>query len=154
MLSKNGEMDADRVRDYILETFPGVSMIDDEENLFFFYDRDNRVPFVSIVTSNKYDSFSDLDRPDVYRLNFGVRKDTYKRFFQTDKMPLESGHDFTALDAIMPHPEYGKVYWLCVLNPSDGTFETLKSMLAEAYELAVGKYNAAQTARKPGSERS
>ena len=37
---------------------------------------------------------------------------------------IHGGHDFTALDRIMPHPVYGKMYWVCVLNPSDETFRT------------------------------
>jgi hypothetical protein len=33
------------------------------------------------------------------------------------------------------------MYWVCVLNPSDETFETnVRQLLAEAYDLAVSKY--------------
>jgi len=37
----------------------------------------------------------------------------------------------------MPHPVYGKMYWVCVLNPSAETFETVKGLLAEAYEAGM-----------------
>ena len=47
------------------------------------------------------------------------------------------GYDFTALDRMMPHPVYGKMYWVCVLNPSIATFERVQSLLAEAYDLAA-----------------
>jgi hypothetical protein len=53
----------------------------------------------------------------------------------------QSGYDFTALDQVMPHPIYGRMYWVCVLNPRDETFETkVQPLLVEAYELAVSKY--------------
>jgi predicted DNA-binding protein (MmcQ/YjbR family) len=49
-------------------------------------------------------------------------------------------HDFTALDRLMPHPVYGRNHWVCVLNPSEATFETLKPLLEEAYDRAVERY--------------
>ena len=39
----------------------------------------------------------------------------------------------------MPHPVYGKMHWVCVLNPSAATFAKVQELLAEAYEMAVGK---------------
>jgi uncharacterized protein DUF6194 len=48
-----------------------------------------------------------------------------------------SAHDFTALDTIMPHPDYATQSWLCLLNPSDATFQKIRPLLNEAYELAV-----------------
>lgn len=38
---------------------------------------------------------------------------------------VASVYDFTALDQIMPHPVYGKMFWVCVLNPSAATFQSL-----------------------------
>ena len=37
----------------------------------------------------------------------------------------------------MPHPVYRRNHWVCVLNPSEKTFEKLKPLLAEAYAIAV-----------------
>ena len=37
----------------------------------------------------------------------------------------------------MPHPVYGPNHFVCVLNPGDTTFETVKPLLREAYEIAV-----------------
>ena len=51
-----------------------------------------------------------------------------------------AGHDFTALDQLLPHPVYARLYWVCVLNPSAATFEVVKPLLANAYGLAVSKY--------------
>jgi hypothetical protein len=37
----------------------------------------------------------------------------------------------------MPHPVYGRMYWACVLNPSDSTWERVHVWLAEAYDQSV-----------------
>jgi hypothetical protein len=39
----------------------------------------------------------------------------------------------------MPHPIYGRNHFVCVLNPSDETFESLKALLEEAYKIAAGR---------------
>jgi hypothetical protein len=145
---------------YITETFEGVDVVAVSDASFFFYNPDSNVPpdhrfpFVTIVTSDAYDqaSFSDLSRPEVFRLNIGISKQTFRSRFGLPKPPsrrdsaAESGenssdYDFTALDQVMPHPVYGRMYWVCVLNPSDETFETdVRPLLAEAYDLAVSRY--------------
>ena len=65
-----------------------------------------------------------------------------------DSAAPSSDYNFTALDQVMPHPVYGRMYWVCVLNPSDETFETkVRPRLTGAYELAVSKYKR-QVARR------
>ena len=145
-------MDDTQISEYILETFEGVNVVTDSGNSFFFYDPENKIPFVTIVTNDQYDDVSDLGREGVYRLNIGVSKQTYQSLFRTEtddgvEIPHNEGHDFTALDTLMPHPVYGKMYWVCVLNPSDATFETLRPMLREAYDIAVKKYERLAAAR-------
>jgi hypothetical protein len=53
---------------------------------------------------------------------------------------VDTGHDFTVLDQLLPHPVYGWMSWVSVLNPSAATFDTVKPLLVKAYELAVGKF--------------
>ena len=143
-------MDQDAIRGYIASTFTGVdTVVGSEEggapevawgDTFFIYDPDRnledarRFPFATIVTSDygDFDNASNLDRPGVFRLNVGVSKETYGSLFDDG-----AEHDFTALDRLMPHPVYGRYHWVCVLNPSDATFETLMPLLAEAYGRAV-----------------
>ena len=48
--------------------------------------------------------------------------------------------DFAAIDVIMPHPVYAWMSWICVLNPSENTFDRLKPLIDEAYTLAKKKY--------------
>ena len=146
---------------YITDTFKGVDVVVAMDASFFFYNPDSNVPpdhrfpFVTIVTNDLHDQFSNLNRPSVFRLNIGVAKQTFRSLFGSPALPSEkdgatesddslsdSDYDFTALDKVMPHPVYGRMYWVCVLNPSDETFETkVRPLLGEAYELAVGKYN-------------
>jgi hypothetical protein len=80
----------------------------------------------------------------VFRLNFGVGKETFLSLFgsQADASEAdgdEPGYDFTALDRIMPHPVYRKMFWVCVLNPSAAMFERVRPLLAEAYARVAGR---------------
>ena len=142
----------------ITKTCEGVDVVTDSGNSFFFYNPDknvpldHRFPFVTLVTSDLYDQFSHLNRPSIFRLNIGIGKQTFRSLEGSSSLPSDrdsaaisgenaSGYDFTALDQVMPHPVYGRMYWVCVLNPSDETFETnVRQCLSEAYDLAVSKY--------------
>jgi hypothetical protein len=81
---------------------------------------------------------SNLDRKGVFRLNIGLSSETYDSLFEAKG----ATYDFTQLDALMPHPVYGVNHWVCVLNPSVKTFETLKPLLAEAHARAAHRYEA------------
>ena len=143
-------MDEDAIRRYVESTFRGVDIqVASAEDgapeiawgdTFFIYDPQRnfegtrRFPFATIVTKDygDFDNASNLNRPGVFRLNIGVSKETFGRLF-----PENDERDFTALDVLMPHPVYGVNHWVSVLNPSDATFETLKPLLSEAYDIAV-----------------
>jgi len=137
-------MDEDAVASWIDAAFAGTDRVVTDGSSFFFYDPDHLFPFATLVTTNLYDQASDLDRPGVYRLNVGVSKETWIRLFgrpttrEQAAHGLGSGtdveHDFTALDTLMPHPVYGRMFWVSVLNPSVSTFELVKPLLADAYE--------------------
>jgi predicted DNA-binding protein (MmcQ/YjbR family) len=49
-------------------------------------------------------------------------------------------YDFSKLDKIMPHPVYGWMSWICVINPSSSTYEKLEPLIDEGYQLALKKY--------------
>lgn len=127
---------------------------------FFIYDPDHdpalgptgphRFPFATIVTKDygDFDNASNLDRPGVFRLNIGLPRRRFLELFGPaipEAGPdgvVRTGHDFTALDTLMPHPVYAAHGWVCVLNPSAATFRTLEPLLAEAYADAVRRYDA------------
>lgn len=142
------------IAQYIIDTFDGIHTVTADGNTFFFYDPDRKFPFATLVTNDAYDQTSDLNRPSVFRLNIGIGKQTYRSLFgsrtptSAEDGGVDSGYDFTALDRLLPHPVYGKMYWVCVLNPSATTFQAaVQPLLAEAYDLAVSKY-AKRAARK------
>ena len=142
-------VDEAAIRDYVASTFDGVDVeIASREggapeiawgDTFFIYDPERnlegagRFPFATIVTKDygDFDNASNLNREDVFRLNIGVSKKTYEGLFG------EGHYDFAALDQLMPHPVYGTNHWVCVLNPSQPTFEKLKPLLAEAHDIAA-----------------
>lgn len=138
-------MDEQHITDYITRTFAGVETSTALGYTFFFYGSDRMLPFTTIATAdNEGDRVSNLDRPGVFRLNIGVSKPTFQALLGTGKVDV-SAYDLTALDTIMPHPDYAAQSWICVLNPSDATFEKLQPLLAEAYELAVRRANRLKT---------
>lgn len=132
-------MDEATITRYIRDSFDGVDVITAAGDTFFMYDPDHKFPFATIVTKdNEYDNASNLDRPEVFRLNIGVSKPTFLSLF-APQTAADAGRDFAALDRLMPHPVYGKMYWVSVINPTAATFEAVKPLLTEAYEMAVRK---------------
>ena len=133
-------MNESAVVDYIINKFPNVETTTDYGYKMFFYSSDRKLSFATLISSDyDYDHISNLDRPGVYRLNIGVSKQTFQSLFGTDKVNVED-YDFTALDVIMPHPEYAQYHYICVLSPSEATFEKICSLLAEAHEIAARRY--------------
>lgn len=125
---------------YITDTFAGVETADNFGYTFFFYGSDHKLPFATLsATDNEYECVSNLNRPGVFRLNIGVSKETFQSLFGTDGVTI-SDYDFTVLDRIMPHPEYARQFFVCVLSPSDATFQAIKPLLAEAYDIAVRRH--------------
>lgn len=129
------------VTDYIMKTFPDVETTTNFGYTFFFYRSDHMLPFATIASpDNEYESISNLNRPGVFRLNIGVSRETFQSLFGTAKVDV-SGYDFTALDVIMPHPDYSPQSFICVLSPSEETFERIRPLLAEAYDIAARRFN-------------
>lgn len=139
-------MDEAAIIRYITETFEGIEMITADDNIFFFYGSEHKFPFATLMTNDDNDNASDLNRPGIFRLNIGVSKPTFRALFGATPSPRDTDtaaandHDFTALDRLLPHPVYGQMFWICVLNPGEATFTTaVQPLLAEAYDLAVGR---------------
>ena len=133
-------MNESSVVDYITKAFAGVETTENFGYTFFFYRSDRKLPFATLISSDyDYDRISNLDRPGVFRLNIGISKQTFQSLFGTAKVDV-SNYDFTALDVIMPHPDYAQHHFICVLSPSEATFERVQPLLAEAYDIAVRRY--------------
>lgn len=151
MNANENPVDAASITQYILETFDGVYAADAWGDTFFFYNPGRTLPdefyFATLKSrDDDYDRASDLNRPSVFRLNIGIGKATYRAVLGAPPArpdaagAADPNYDFAALDRLLPHPVYGRQYWVCVLNPSAATFEAVKPLLAEAYGLAAAKY--------------
>jgi len=130
-------MTEDDITQHLIDMLGGGHLEVADDNTFFFHGADNKFPFATIVTKdNEFDSASNLNRPGVFRLNMGVSKETFRGLFGEAE---PSGIDDTALDRLMPHPVYARMYWVSVINPSAATFETVKPLLAEARKLLASR---------------
>jgi Family of unknown function (DUF6194) len=126
-------MTEDAITDYLIEMLAGGHFQIADDNTFFFHDGDDKFPFATIVTKDsEFDNASKLDRPGAFRLNIGVGKESFRALFGETPAAI----DPAALDTLMPHPVYGKMYWVSVISPGATTFEKVKPLLAEALALA------------------
>ena len=125
------------VAGYIVSVFEHVEVSEAWGYTMFFYRDAHRLPFATLIAQNtEHDRVSNLDRPGVYRLNIGIEKATFQSLFNSSIQP-----DYTALDQLMPHPDYAAQSWICILAPNDATFESdVKPLLEEAYRLARRRY--------------
>src|SRR5438132_971171 len=103
---------------YLTDTFEGVDFVVASEeagspeiawgDTFFFYnprdiDPDHRFPFATIVTKDygDFDSYSQLNRPGVFRLNIGLDKNLYQSMFDASS-EVATSYDFTTLSHRIP----------------------------------------------------
>lgn len=156
-------MDHDSIIQYISNTFDGVDIVVASQeagspeiawgDVFFSCDPNRMFPFATIVTKDyPGDNASNLNRPSVFRLNIGVSRETYRSLFGSQASSsgadggVDGSYDFAALDQLLPHPVYGRMNWVCVLNPSDATSQSLRPLLREAYDLSVRRHTKGQPA--------
>lgn len=144
-------MERDAVHDHIIG-LPGFDRKDAWGETSYFYNPGRALPrgtyFATIKDHDgENDRTSDLNRDGVWRLNMGVSKAAYlERFGPPPPRPgkggiIECGWDFTALDALTPHPVYGLMSWVAVLNPSPATWEDVRaSLLVDAHSRACGSF--------------
>lgn len=133
-------MTEDAITQHLIDMLAGGHFQMADDNTFFFHGTDNRFPFATIVTKDHTsDSASKLDRPGVFRLNIGVGKETFRALFGEQDDNATIAADYAALDTLMPHPVYAKMYWVSILNPSAKAFETVKPLLTQAHSLAAAR---------------
>jgi hypothetical protein len=120
---------------------------------FFFYEPDGPtarlMPFATIVTKNYpgFDTSSDLDRPEVYRLNLSVGRRVFAEVFgfgPAEAAEQVAAHrdafDPAALDTLMPHPVYAAQSWLSIVVPGERTTARAHELAAHAHSRAVHQY--------------
>src|SRR5688500_3409115 len=91
---------------------------------FFYFAPDGEVPtnvqpYGTIVTKNyPDDALSNLDHEGRWRVNIHVGQKKFREL--TGETPDEATtRDFAAADTFLPHPVYGALGWISVVNPGD-----------------------------------
>lgn len=74
-------MNEESIAAWIIGAFDRVQHLVNDGTTFFSFDPEHMHPFATLVTNDLNDSASDLDRPGVYRLNIGVRKEAWVGMF-------------------------------------------------------------------------
>lgn len=127
-------MTPDKILEYCLKELDGTVLVRSWEESGIFYNPQNRLKRgVYILTvkekDGNHDKSSKLDRENIYRVNVGVRKNTFAKMFGAipQRPPkgsvVKMGYDFSETDQILPHPIYAWMGWICSLNPTEKTFE-------------------------------
>ncbi|GAB6940436.1 hypothetical protein JCM11754A_39630 [Isoptericola variabilis] len=115
---------------------------------FFYYAPDGQVPttvqpYGTVVTKNYPDDTScDLDRPGRWRVNAHVGRERARGL-----VGGEVAWGDVEADVLLPHPVYGELGWVCVVNPADRTTPQVLDLLREAHDDARRRYERRRRAR-------
>ena len=113
---------------------------------FFYFAPDGRMPqhtqpCATIVTKDyPDDTASDLDAPHRWRVNIHVDRATFRELTGEDPRGLTRPRDFAAADVVNPHPVYGALGWICVVNPAERTMPTIVRLLRAAHDGARARW--------------
>ena len=145
-------MQPNEIVENIVGTFEGVIPKSSWGETSLFYNPGKVLPngvyFCTIKEKNgDNDKSSNLDRDGVFRLSIGISKESYEsKFGIRPKRPskgsiIDADHNFSELNILMPHPIYGWMSWVQVLNPKKETYNMIFPLLTEAHSNAVFKFN-------------
>src|SRR5688572_31101797 len=100
---KDAGPNPDDISSWIATTYPETVVASALGATFFSLDEEHWPNFATIVTTDEHDmgTPSNLARPDVFRLNIGVGKETFERLVGSMSKP-----DYASLDTVLPHPVY------------------------------------------------
>lgn len=137
--------------DTLLARFSGSVAIDAWGETSLFYNPGRILPrgvyFATLKEKDgENDRASQLDRANVFRFNVGTSRSLFfARFGPPPPRPTKGGTvegnwDFTQLDVITPHPVYGWMSWVSVLNPSPLTLDEMDGMIDAAFMKAKAAF--------------
>ncbi|MFD8923447.1 DUF6194 family protein [Streptomyces sp. NPDC059569] len=113
---------------------------------FFYYAPDGQMPrnvqpYGTIVTKNyPDDTASDLDHPGRRRVNVHVDRTTFREMTGEEPRGLSRPRDYAAADSVVPHPVYGALGWISVVNPGERTTGTVVRLLRGAHDAARARF--------------
>ncbi|MEP5758364.1 MAG: DUF6194 family protein [Litoreibacter sp.] len=133
--------------DELLHKFDGVTVVEAWGEKSLFYNPGKLLPRgVYFSTLKEKDGDNDrashLDREGIFRLNVGTTKPLFlEQFGPPPPRPGKGGivdgpWDYTALNTLTPHPVYGWMSWVAVLNPSADIFSEIEPLIQAAYQKA------------------
>ncbi|MCS5733432.1 DUF6194 family protein [Herbiconiux daphne] len=106
---------------------------------FFYYSPDGTVPsntqpYATIVTKDyPDDALSNLDPAGRWRLNIHVGATVFAEL--TGETPDDvATRDFSEEDVFLPHPVYGALGWVAVVDPGERTLATALTLLRAAHD--------------------
>ena len=117
-----------------------------------FYNPHGSAPLGTIFCAIKdrdgpNDKASRLSRPGVFRFAFEMGDATFERHFGAPpRRPAKGellalpGYDVTQLDVLAPHPVYAWMRWVQILSPSARSFEALRPLVDESFELVQARW--------------
>jgi hypothetical protein len=104
--------------------------------VFFFVGDDHLLSFATIANAdNEWDNVSNLNREGVFRVNIGVSRDTFGQLI--GKASENEPVDYSVLNTFLPHPEYAKQNFICILNPQGENAERTRELIREAHAIAT-----------------
>jgi hypothetical protein len=144
-------LSVDFIAEQLLKNFEGLKVVNAWGEKSFFYNPDGLlkrgVYFCTIKEKDgENDTASELNREGIFRINFGLPRDSFiRKFGDVPGRPqkggvIEGGYDFTQFDLLTPHPVYGWMSWVAILNPSKSSWVNLQLLLKESYLITLEKY--------------
>ena len=144
-------MKIDQIILYISNKYAGLSINKNWGERGLFYNPGGVLPLGAyMMTFKESDGANDFSSHinrggHFFRLNLKISQPSFLALFGAiPKRPpaggiVVTGHDFTELDAILPHPVYGWMSWIGVLNPTLKTIDYMieKGYFDEAYNAAI-----------------
>lgn len=102
-------------------------------DLFFYYAPDGLLPpgqpFATIVTKDYPGEPSAGLGDGIFRVNVDAGR--------RDQPPAE---DPTLRDMVLPHPVYGHLGWVCIVQPGERTGAELQDLLRDAHAAALRRW--------------
>ena len=145
-------MNPSEIVDILVARLPGVVPKASWGETALFYNPDNLLPngvyFCTIKERDgANDKSSNLNRPGIFRVAIGLSAESYERLFGPKPARpakgsiVNTGHDFTQLNDLMPHPIYAWMGWTQILSPTREHFAEILPFIEEAHHTAVLKFN-------------
>jgi hypothetical protein len=110
---------------------------------FFYYAPAGKVPpnvqpYATIVTKDYPDEDSNLAPEGRWRVNIHVGQARFTELTGESAHDFaaheHSAYDFSEADTILPHPVYGSLGWIAVVNPGERTSAFLLELLRSAHD--------------------